>query len=107
MEFDTFVRKPFIVEAIEITNENIEAVAEFVGTVRTKENGTFYIQVDRKLVPNVFRVYPGFWMTRMGGNIRCYSKRAFLDQFVKSTPEIDNWVEFMNQEEAVTSTAGV
>lgn len=98
LEFNNFVRKPFSVEAIEVTTENINEIAAHVGTLRKKENGTPYIQVDRRLVPNIFRVYPGFWMTRMGDNIRCYSKRAFEEQFVESTPDIDSWVKFMNKD---------
>lgn len=96
MEFATYVRKPFMVEAVEVTTDNIGDIAEFVGVLREKDNGTPYIQVDRRLVPNIFRVYPGFWMTRMGDNIRCYSKRVFNEQFIKNTPEIGEWVDFMN-----------
>lgn len=98
MDFSPFVRKPFVVEAIEVTEDNINEIAEFVGTLRKKDNGTPFIQVDRRLVPNIFRVFPGFWMTRMGDNIRCYSKRAFFEQFVENTPDIDKWVQFMNKE---------
>ncbi|MET0786257.1 MAG: hypothetical protein ABWY25_06085 [Paenisporosarcina sp.] len=96
VELTTFVRKPFTVEAVEITEENINELAEFIGTVRTKDNGSPYIQVDRRLVPNVFRVYPGFWMTKMGDNIRCYSKRIFKEQFVETTSDIEDWVNFLN-----------
>lgn len=98
MEYTKFVRKPFIVEAIEVTTENINDIATHVGTLRKKENGTPYIQVDRRLVPNIFRVYPGFWMTKMGDNIRCYSKRAFIEQFIESTPDIENWVNFLTKD---------
>lgn len=97
MEFTTFVRKPFRVEAVEVTAENISDIAGFVGTLRHKDNGTPYIQVDRRLVPNVFRVYPGFWMTKMGDNIRCYAKRVFEEQFIANTDEINQWVNFMNE----------
>ena len=105
MEFNSYVRKPFIIEAVEITEENIEEVAELVGTLRKKEDGTPYIHVDRKLVPSIFRVYPGFWMTRMDDNIRCYSKRTFQEQFVESTPEIVKWVDFINKTKAVETAA--
>ena len=81
MDFATYTRKPFKVEAIEITEENIFELAEFIGTVRKKEDGTPYIHVDKRLIPNVFRVYPGFFMTRMGDNVRCYSPKIFKDQF--------------------------
>lgn len=98
MEYASYVRKPFLIEAVEVTAENIGEVAQFVGTLRKKENGTPYIQVDRRLVPSIFRVYPGFWMTRMDGNIRCYSKRTFQEQFIQSTPDIEQWVNFLNEE---------
>lgn len=100
MDFSTFVRKPFTVEAVEVTAENIAEIAELVGTLREKDNGTPYIQVDRRLVPNVYRVYPGYWMTKMGDNIRCYTKRIFMEQFVATTPDIQNWVDFMNSQRA-------
>ena len=95
MEFSKFVRKPFTVEATEVTNENIAEIAELIGTLKEKENGTPYIAVDRRLVPNLFRVYPGFWMTKMGDNIRCYSKRVFKQQFIETNPDIESWVDYL------------
>lgn len=99
MEFTQFLRKPFVIEAIEVTKENIEDIAEFVGTLQHKEDGTPYIAVNRRMVPNVFRVYPGFWMTKMGENIRCYSKKVFVQQFVELTEDMTAWVDYLNGEE--------
>jgi hypothetical protein len=96
ISFTEFVRKPFVVEAVEVTVDNIEQIAEFVGTMDHKDDGTPFIKVNRKIVPNVLKVYPGFYMTRMGDNIRCYTKRIFLAQFIEQTPEIREWVDFMN-----------
>lgn len=101
MEFTTFVRKPFIVEAVEVTEENIEEIAEHVGTLRQKEDGTTYINVDRRLFPNIYRVYPGFWMTKMGDNIRCYSKQVFKKQFIEITPDIEQWVNILSSSKAI------
>ncbi len=95
MQFTTFVRKPFVVDAVEVTTENIAEVAKYVGDLREKEDGTPYILVDRRLVPNVFRVYPGFFMTKMGENVRCYSRKIFKEQFMVQTDEIKPWVDFM------------
>lgn len=92
MEFSTFVRKPFIIEATEITLENIEEVADMIGTLRETENGSPYIAVDWRRIPNLNRVYPGFWVTQLGDNVRCYSKRIFRQQFVHVTPEIEDWI---------------
>lgn len=96
MDFTNYVRKPFVVEAVEVTEDNIEEIAPHVGRLREKDDGTPYIQVDRRLIPNVFRVYPGFWMTRMGDNIRCYSKRVFTDQFVAKTDDMSEWIDYLN-----------
>ncbi|MET0786541.1 MAG: hypothetical protein ABWY25_07545 [Paenisporosarcina sp.] len=97
MQFTTFVRKPFVVDAVEVTSENISEVAKYVGDLREKEDGTPYILVDRRLVPNVFRVYPGFFMTKMGENVRCYSRKIFKEQFMVQTDEIKPWVDFMTK----------
>lgn len=102
MEFSTFVRKPFTVEAVEVTAENIGEIAPLVGTLKEKDDGTPFIQVDKKLVPNVFRVYPGFWMTKMGDNIRCYAQRVFEEQFVRSSDEISTFVKTLNNTPAPT-----
>lgn len=100
MEFIDHIRKPFVVEAVEVTKENIAEIAELVGTLKHKDNGVPFIQVDRRLVPNVFRVFPGFWMTRVEvdgkTNIRCYSKRIFKEQFAKLDDDIRPWVNYIN-----------
>lgn len=96
LEFTEYVRKPFVVSAVEITVDNIEEIAKYVGELKNKDDGTPYIQVDRRLVPNIFRVFPGFYMTRMGDNVRCYSAKVFTDQFKEQTVEIKQWVDFMN-----------
>lgn len=98
MEFTTFVRKPFVVEAVEITAENIEEVARYIGDVREREDGTQYILVDRRLVPNVFKVYPGFFMTKMGENVRCYSRKIFREQFIEKTDEIAPWIDYLEEQ---------
>jgi len=83
--FEEFVRKPFVVEAVLVTKQNIADIAEFIGTLELEGDRAPYIQVDSRLVPNVVRVYPGYWMTRIGDNFRCYSKKIFNDQFTLCT----------------------
>lgn len=104
LTFTQFVRKPFTVDAVRITEANIHEVAEFVGEVRYLDQGKKrkpYIHVNRRLVPNVLRVFPGFWMTQMGDNIRCYANKVFLEQFVESNPEIaEAFVTIVGEEES-------
>jgi hypothetical protein len=102
MDFTTFVRKPFLVQAVEVTKDNIEELAPLVGTLQTKDDGTPFIKVDHKKVPNIYRVFPGFWMTKMETekpdqpNIRCYSRKVFRDQFAEADEQILDWVNFLN-----------
>jgi hypothetical protein len=81
MDFGQFVRRPFTVDAVEITEENFEEVASLVGKIMTKDNLTF-ISLDRRIVPNVNRAFVGWWMTRLGDNYRCYSPKVFKEQFI-------------------------
>jgi hypothetical protein len=83
--FEHYVRTPFAVEATVITKENIEEVAKLVGTVRTKKGETKndepYIALDRRIVPNISRAFIGWYVTRLGDNLRCYSPKVFSEQF--------------------------
>lgn len=105
MDFTTFVRKPFKVEAVQITKENIEELAPLIGKILWKrENGEPFIKVNYKLIPNIPFVYLGFYMTKMGDNIRCYSQRVFEDQFVENSDSIEKWIEFLNQSKESNET---
>lgn len=97
MEFTTFVRKPFTVKAVQITPDNIKELSRFIGDLEEKEDGTPYILVDRRKVPNVTKVYTGFWMTKLGENVRCYSHKIFKDQFVETDDSIDQWIDYLNR----------
>lgn len=103
MEFNSYVRKPFRVEAVQITAENIDEAAKFIGTVCEEENGSKYILVDRRMVPNVYKVTVGFWMTRMGKNVRCFPEFIFKSQFVNVTEDIEI---FLTQLNATDDTPG-
>jgi hypothetical protein len=97
MDFVPFVRKAFIVEAVEVTLENIEEIAKLVGEIRY-ENEKPYIHVNPNVVVGVRRAFPGYWMTRMGDNLRLYNKRVFFKMFCPNTPEIESWVDYINNQ---------
>lgn len=96
MQFKTYVRKPFTVEAVEVTEDNIDEIAKMCGTIETTDRGDKFIKVDQEVVKNVTRVYVGFWMTKNGGSIRFYSKRIFTQQFIPNSPNINESVKFIN-----------
>jgi hypothetical protein len=80
--FEQYVRKSFDVAAIQITDENIAELAPFIVTLEQQENGRYIIIVDRKLIRNLDKVYSGYWLTKMGTTLRCYSQNAFAKHFV-------------------------
>jgi hypothetical protein len=80
--FESYIRKPFDVAAIQITDDNIEELSKFIGTLEMQENGRYVINVDRKLIRNLDKVYSGYWLTKMGTTLRCYSQNAFAKHFV-------------------------
>lgn len=82
MEFNQFVRRPFAVEALEITKDNLQEVADLIGRTETK-GGVTYIVPDRRIVPNISKVYVGWWLTRLGENYRCYASKVFKTQFIE------------------------
>jgi hypothetical protein len=102
LTFDKFVRKPFVVDAVLITDENIEEIAPYIGTLERKPDGSAYILVDRRIIRNVPRVYPGYYMTKMGDRIRCYSAEVFVNQFVANDESIESWVQYMNDAPGAT-----
>lgn len=97
LQYKEFCRKPFVVEAVEVTRENIGEIAKFVGKLETLEDGNQFILVDPSLVQNVIRVFPGYYMTRMGEQIRCYSKRVFREQFALLNETTQEWVDIINK----------
>lgn len=97
LEFTSHVRKPFIVEAIEVTEENIAELAPLIGELKERPDGTPFIYVTRKRIL-VDRVYIGYYVTKMGNNIHCYSKRLFDQQFVELTDDIQEFVDDLNNE---------
>jgi hypothetical protein len=87
MEFTKFIRRPFTVEAVIITEENMKEIAKLVGDMRT-EDGVTFIRLDRRIIPNMNRAYIGWYFTRLGDNYRCYSPNVFLEQFVEPADEV-------------------
>lgn len=86
IKFETYQRRPFMVEATKITSENIESCAHMLkSSLRTNkvDDGPeeIYISLNSEVVPQMPRAYVGWWITEMDGNFRCYSPRAFTGQF--------------------------
>lgn len=95
MEYTEFIRKPFVVEAVEITEENITELASLVGEIDYTDSGRPFIRVDKSLVPNISRVYPGYYLTRYRDKIHCWSPAVFEEQFAEVDDNIKAWVDYL------------
>jgi hypothetical protein len=102
IEYTDFVRKPFIVQAVEITDDNIEEIANELGTLRHKEDDTPYIAVRKGAVPNVSKVFVGWYMTRHGKRTHCYAPKVFFSQFVENNDNVNEWVGWIVNADAET-----
>lgn len=101
LEYVEYIRKPFKVTAVEVTADNIEELnREYkIGDMDEKDDGTPFINVTNKFkIPNVSRVFPGYMLTKMGKNVRCFSRKIFFQQFADMTPE---WSKYLEEEEKV------
>jgi hypothetical protein len=99
MQFLTYNRNPFTVEALQITEENMEHIAPMIGDIRKKGNDR-YIAINRRLVPHVTRAYVGWWVTKVDNNLRCYSPKAFSEQFTEAPMTTEQLIERANLEHA-------
>ena len=86
MDFKDYIRKPFQIKAVEVTQENFEEIAAFCGkAIQTNQKGDRYILVNRRVIPNGFKIFVGWWVTVMDDNVRCYPPKSFDSQFAPIT----------------------
>jgi hypothetical protein len=93
MQFDRYIRKPFSVEAVQITPENIEEIAGLLGELKEKD-GEKWILIDRRLVPNIRKAYIGWYITKLDENFRAYSPKVFEKEFLEYT---DEWAAYLSE----------
>lgn len=93
-----YVRKPFIVKAVKVTDENMNEVASWCGgTVKKSDTGqeggmegdVYYIKVEvkRPLDDRQTRAYVGDYVLAAGRSFKVYTDYAFKKSFVLHTPE--------------------
>lgn len=88
MDSHFFIRTPFVIKATEITEDNIDEIAELIGRVRRPEDAPPYIAVDWRRVPNIKRADIGWMVTSYNGNHRCYAPKVFAEQFTEYKGEV-------------------
>lgn len=84
---ELYLRKPFEVEAVQVTEENITDVADWCdGEIRhTADRQPFVkVQVHRPLTTRQTRAFVGDWVLFAGRSYKVYTAKAFEGAFVKS-----------------------
>jgi len=103
-----YSRKPFDVEAVELSPENIDEVALWCGgEVRTsdlsktggQEGYQQYIKVPvkRPLNDRQTRAYYGDWVVGQDGSFKVYTPKAFTSSFQKQAEHMLETVERMDK----------
>lgn len=87
METTTFARKPFYVQAVQVTEENFDKIAEWTGGTVTQAKQGKYIKVavQRFLYERQTQAFVGDWIlyTKQGENdsFKVYTDGAFRKSF--------------------------
>lgn len=88
LEISRWTRKPFDVEAVQVTEDNAEEVATWCqGTIVRHEEGGDYIKVRvlRVINEKQTRAYIGDWVLYAGTGYKVYTDKAFKKSFVPFT----------------------
>lgn len=104
----TFMRRSFEVEAIRVTSENMEEVAQWcLGTILIQKRPTKrgeggfikevpYLKVDvlRPLNERQTMAFPGDWILKTGTSFKIYTDIAFHKNFLPMDGEVEQQEEF-------------
>lgn len=101
METTKFTRKPFDIEAVQVTSENMEEVASWShGLIEEDpgENGKFYIhiKVEHPITARQEKAYIGDWVLSSKKGFKIYTPGAFQKNFVLADPSDQAVVDLKN-----------
>lgn len=93
---NSYVRKPFAVQGVQVTDDNLDVVAEWCGgDVRTKPESKKYpetrlikVPVKRPLTHRQTLAYPGDWVLFNGKGFKVYTNEAFEASFDPAQGEL-------------------
>lgn len=84
---EKFIRKPFFVDALRVTEENIEQIAKWCGgTIESEKRGKkdvsyILVPVSNPLSDRQKKAFVGDWVLYSNGNWKSYTHRAFEASF--------------------------
>ena len=82
IESTTYVRKPFEVDAVQVTEDNLEQVRQWCQGKLESDNRPFVrVRVSRALNERQTKAYPGDWVLYAGTGFKVYTDNAFHKTF--------------------------
>ena len=88
-ETHRFARKPFYVEAVQITSENMADVAHWCkGNILAKRNEQYIkVDVNMPMTERQTMAFVGDWVLFAGNGFKVYPEKAFRSSFEQAGPE--------------------
>lgn len=87
IEIVKYARKPFEVEAVQVTATNMEEVAQWCDGSVQQENGNTFVKVNvaRVLNERQTKAFIDDWVLKAGNGYKVYTPKAFSKSFDKLT----------------------
>lgn len=92
MEIKKYTRKPFEIEAVQVTEQNFGEVAAWCkGEIVTTAKGEtserhIKVRVHRPLTERQTMAFPGDWVLFAGKGFKVYTDKAFVQSFTQIEP---------------------
>jgi len=83
LDIVTYLRKPFEVQAVQVTENNLYDIAKWCEGEIMSEDGKKFIKVrvDRVVNERQKQAFPGDWVLWAGKTFKVYTDRAFKGSF--------------------------
>lgn len=91
LKTEKFVRRPFHVQAVQITADNMAEVAKWCGGTIKSEGAVSFIKVDVQHPVNVRQTqgYVGNWVLKAGEQFKVYQDKAFKATFQQDKTKVE------------------
>lgn len=92
LTIEKYIRKPFLIDAVQVTKENMAAVAEWCGgTIMTEKHGReevsfIFVKVSYPRNERQTKAFVHDWALKVGTGVKLYTPRAFKLAFEKFVP---------------------
>lgn len=89
LETTKYIRKPFNIDAVQVTHQNMQEIAQWVdGQVLQDELGPYVkVRVHRPLNDRQTKAYVNDWVLYAGTGYKVYTEKAFKNSFEQVSGE--------------------